>query len=103
MPYDQTRLALNALAARAVTDAAFRARLVADPHAAAREAGIDLPAGARVRFAEKPAGLEHVVVLPDLVHAEQPLTEDELEAVAGGLGCGTREIDSACGADLGLY
>ena len=30
MPYDQTRLALNALAARAVTDAAFRARLIAD-------------------------------------------------------------------------
>ena len=103
MPYDQTRLALNALAARAMTDGAFRARVIADPHAAAREAGIDLPPAARVRFAEKPAGLDHVVVLPDLAQAQAPLSLEELEAVAGGRGCGTREIDSACGADLGIY
>ena len=100
MPYDQTRLALNALAARAVTDAGFRARVLADPHAAAREAGIDLPAGARVRFAEKPAGLDHIVVLPDLVESDHALSEAELEAVAGGLGCGTKEMDSNCGAEL---
>ena len=84
MPNASIQQVLSALAARAVTDAPFRTRLIANPHRAAREAGIELPAGARVRFDERPAGVDHVVVLPELAEVGQPLTEDELESVAGG-------------------
>ena len=95
---DRIQQALSALAARAVTDGPFRTRLIADPHRAAREAGIDLPADARVRFDERPAGIDHVVVLPELSVVEQPLTEDELEAVAGGNEC-TNSTQSTGGFD----
>ena len=77
--------AFAALAARAGSDAGFRARLVADPHAAAREAGVELTPSTRVRFVEKPAALDHLVYLPALDAAPSALTADELEAVAGGL------------------
>ena len=82
--------AFAALAARAGSDAGFRARLVADPHAAARGAGIDLAPDVRVRFVEKPEGLDHLIVLPDLSVAPAELSDAELEAVSGGL-------DGTCG------
>ena len=80
----QTLNTFAALAARAGSDAGFRARLVADPHTAAREAGVDLPPATQVRFVEKPAGLDHLVYLPALSAAPAELTADELESVAGG-------------------
>lgn len=99
MPTDTIQQALSALAARAVTDAPFRTRLIADPHRAAREAGIPLPADARVRFDERPAGIDHVVVLPDLEQVGEPLTEDELEGVAGG----TADCGNCTHCTGGLY
>lgn len=81
--------AFAALAARAATDDRFRARLVDDAHAAAHEAGVELSPSVRVRFIEKPDGLDHLVVLPDLAAAPAELTDAELDSVAGGCGAGT--------------
>src|SRR3954468_3148693 len=85
--------AFAALAARAATDAGFRARLVSDAHAAAAEAGVELAPSIKVRFVEKPAELDHLVVLPELSAAPGELTEADLEAVAGGE-CGVTCMDA---------
>ena len=97
--------AFAALAARAGSDAGFRARLVADPHAAAREAGVGLPPSVRVRFVEKPAGLDHLVVLPGLSAAPAELSLADLEAVAGGeCGVTCMQANSDCiNTKSGLY
>jgi len=71
---------------RAATDPAFRRALLADPARALRETlGITLPAGYRVRFVERPADLDALIVLPDPREADE-LTDDELEQAAGGDG-----------------
>lgn len=88
-----------ALAERARHDAGFRARLVADPHAAAAEAGVALAPWVRVRFVEKPAELDQLVYLPDPAAVPLELTEEELEAVAGGtcgLSCNPKSNDTNC-------
>ena len=76
---------LQQITARAATDADFRARLVKEPHAAVRESvGIELPSKFRIKFVEKEPTLDAMVVLPDLQNESAELTEEELEAVAGG-------------------
>lgn len=72
------------VSARAATDAAFRRALLDDPYRALGDTlGIILPPGFRVRFVERPAELDALVVLPDAAGGEE-LTEEELEAAAGG-------------------
>lgn len=87
MSNDETRRALAELSARAATDAFFRARLVADPHATARSVGVELPAALRVAFAERPAGVDHWIHLPDAAGASPELSDEELQGVAGGCVC----------------
>ncbi len=76
---------LQELLARSATDMPFRAKLVGDPRAAIAEfTGAD-PAslqGLNVRFVENSA--DATIVLPDFVDAAAELSEQELEAVAGG-------------------
>jgi hypothetical protein len=68
---------------RASTDREFRVRLLADPAAAIRHAfGVILPHNYRIRFMEKPAELDALIVLPPMGHHE--LDDDDLEQVAGG-------------------
>ena len=73
---------------RSATDAEFRARLVNDPTSAIEETiGVPLstlPRPINVKFIEKEAGVDAVLVLPDFVEAGS-LSDAELEAVAGGL------------------
>ncbi len=77
---------------RAASDADFRARLKSDPAVAIKEhTGIEVPEGFTIHFAEKPAGVDLMVVLPDpVVQATESeadeLSLDELEAAAGGTG-----------------
>lgn len=76
---------LQQITARAVTDPDFRRKLLADPDRAVREAfGTPLPAGQRIRFIEKPADVDVLVVLPDPQSAGDALDDDDLDAVAGG-------------------
>jgi hypothetical protein len=71
--------------ARAAVDAGYRRRLLESPHEAIEEVLGPLPAGGvRIGFVEKPADVNVLVVLPDAAPEPEPLTPEELEAVAGG-------------------
>jgi len=78
---------LEAVCHRASMDGPFRAQLLADPASAIHAAfGVSLPEGFRIRFVEKDPGLDALVVLPDLHDADEELSDDDLEKVAGGGG-----------------
>ena len=74
------------VAAKATHDAAFRAEVLANPRAAIEKLfGIDLPAHVKLQAIEEPADT-HVVVVPRAaaVAPDGELSDDDLEAVAGG-------------------
>jgi hypothetical protein len=77
--------------ARAVSDPVFRMRLMADPVATMRAAGITVPEGVAVKVVENTETVVHLV-LPAV--GVQELTDQELEAIAAGgratttYGCG---------------
>ena len=73
----------QALLSRSATDLDFRQRLLADPAATVAEfTGREVPDTFNVSFIENRA--DATVVLPDYVDPSVELSEDELEAVAGG-------------------
>lgn len=75
---------IDAVVHRAGSDRVFRRQVLADPAAAIVTAyGVTFPAGFQIRFVEKPADLDVMVVLPDL-RADEELSNDDLEQVAGG-------------------
>lgn len=80
---------------RAASDTTFRGRLLAEPHAAIRDAfGVQVPESFRLKFVERTPDIDALVVLPNVVssrvvapdtagtHGE--LDEASLETVAGG-------------------
>jgi hypothetical protein len=81
---------LNAATVRATLDRGFRARLLADPHAAVRELGVELPPTLRLKFIEKGDDVDLLVVLPDLLGE---LPGEVLEAVSGGAARGLWRIE----------
>jgi hypothetical protein len=74
----------NAINSRAASDGEYRSRLLKTPHAALAEIGITVPESYRVKFIERDADADAVVVLPDLLAADGELSAEQLEAVAGG-------------------
>jgi len=77
--------ALDAVVARAATDLTFRAALLTDPRAAIQHAfGVRIPDDVRVRFVERPADIDALIVLPDVRHASGELSDADLESVSGG-------------------
>ena len=52
------------IVARAWRDPAFKARLLADPHGALKEAGVDVPAGVTVKVVEDSDSHVHLVLPP---------------------------------------
>ena len=78
---------------RGATDPEFRAKLLVDPKAAIFETfGVRVPHAFRIRFIEKGSDVDALIVLPDLPTGTGELSEDLLDAVAGG---GTDPTDSA--------
>jgi len=67
--------------AKAWRDPAFKAELIANPAAALKAEGIDVPAGMTVTVLEN-TDRQFNLVLPPAASGE--LSEDDLEAVAGG-------------------
>ena len=68
--------------ARALKDRAFKSRLLADPVATLKEAGVAVPDGVAIKVVENTASQVHMV-LPDYSAADQ-LSDAELERVAAG-------------------
>jgi hypothetical protein len=85
---------------RSATDKEFRQRLVDEPASAIEEViGVPLatlPRPINVKFIEKEAGLDAVIVLPDFLDPEGVLSDAELEAVAGGLATAQEACNISC-------
>jgi hypothetical protein len=70
---------------RALADPDFRANLVASPHKSLSELyGVSIPENADVRVLEESDDSHFVVIPPDMSSISQELTDEQLEAVAGG-------------------
>jgi hypothetical protein len=79
------RSGLAAVVTRAALDPHFRSRLLADPHRAVRESfGVELSPALRLKFIEKEAGVDLMVVLPDLLDGGGELDRGQLDVVLGG-------------------
>jgi hypothetical protein len=74
--------AYSKITARAWSDPAYKARLMENPAAVLKEAGIDLPAGVQVKAVENTGDTAHFI-LP-APPADVELTEESLSKVAGG-------------------
>jgi hypothetical protein len=71
--------------AKAWRDPAFKAELIANPAAALKAEGIDVPAGMTVTVVENTDKQFHLVLPPVPTDA---LSDEALDAVAGGYGVG---------------
>jgi hypothetical protein len=80
--------------AKAWRDPAFKAELIANPAAALKAEGIDVPAGMTVTVVENTDKQFHLVLPP--VPTDE-LSDEALDAVAGGL------ADAAGGVCRGCY
>ena len=72
--------------AHAWSDAAFKDKLIRDPHAALAEHGLELPAGKTIKVIEDTDDTVHMV-LPVRPAETGEFTLEKLEDVAGGLAC----------------
>jgi hypothetical protein len=86
MNLDATQMRLlNAIMDRAARDLPFRRQLMTTPAPAIRDAfGVQIPADFRIKFVERGPDVDSLVVLPDYMAGDEELSEEELEAVAGG-------------------
>lgn len=76
---------MNAVLARAEVDASFRRALLDDPRQAIYDGfGIRIPEQFRIRFLERSADVDALIVLPDLQVPGSELSNDDLEQVNGG-------------------
>lgn len=85
---DQWKAALKDIFHKSTTDATYRALALRDPIAAIREAGVEIPTGARIRFVEKLD--EEIIVLPAFGLHPDILTDNDLAQVSGG---GGKQVD----------
>lgn len=80
--YEKAQQELQQMLVRSATDMDFRQKLLTNPADAFAEYGQTIPEGLDLKFIENQH--DATVVLPDAVDPEAELSEEELEAVAGG-------------------
>ena len=85
MQMDKASAAYGKVVARAWRDAAFKAKLLADPHATLKESGVAVPEGVTVKVVEN-TDTHHHLVLPPKPTGE--LSDKALDGVAGGTSSG---------------
>ena len=73
--------AYGKMVAKAWRDPAFKAKLLADPHAALKDAGISVPAGVTVKVVENTDTDVHFVLPPK---PTRELSDEALDTVTGG-------------------
>ena len=73
------------LVAKAWSDEAFKQRLLKDPTAVAKEAGLDLPGGMALKVVEDTDKLVHFVLPSPPASGE--LSDEDLQKMAGGYNC----------------
>jgi hypothetical protein len=84
LPRKQEEEAIKAIVDRASRDQQFRRDLLTDPRSAIERAyGVTIPSTYRIRFIEKGADVDALVVLPDF-SPDGELSERDLEHVSGG-------------------
>ncbi len=71
---------MRRMVVRCWADVEFKARLLVDPAAVLREAGVEVPCGIQLRVLEDTAQAVHLVIPA----RPAELTDDALDAVAGG-------------------
>ena len=76
----------NQIVTRALTDAAFKERLMADPAKVFKEQGIAVPPGVEIRVLENTDTVVHLTLPASAAAGE--LSETELAGVTGGLNLG---------------
>jgi hypothetical protein len=89
---EQTKLWAQVVA-RAWSDEAFKARLLADPAAVLKEAGMEVPEGVQFKVVETSARVVPLILPASPESGE--LSEEQLAAVSGGIStmpCICREI-----------
>jgi hypothetical protein len=83
--------------ARAMKDKTFKTRLVADPVATLRGAGVDVPNDLAIKVVENTASRVYMV-LPD--SGDDALSDADLERIAAGVHQQCSGRDSGCGGPL---
>ena len=78
---DKAAAAHGRIVARAWRDPAFKARLLADPHAALKEAGVTVRDGVTVKVVENTDSHFHLLLPPK---PSGELSDEALDKVAGG-------------------
>jgi len=73
---------IHKVIAKAWTDEGFKQRLLSHPTACLKAEGVEIPPGVEVRIVEDTVNVHHLL-LP-LKPASTPLSEEQLEMVAGG-------------------
>jgi len=73
--------AYGKIVAKAWRDPAFKAKLLADPQAALKDAGVAVPSGVTVKVVEDSASHVHLVLPPK---PTGELSDEALDKVAGG-------------------
>ena len=82
MPENDTAPDFAKIIAKAWRDPAFKAELIANPAAALKAEGIDVPAGMTVTVVENTDKQFHLVLQPSRAHE---MSDEALDAVAGGI------------------
>ena len=84
---DAHREVIDQILDRASHNLEFRQKLLVDPKTVIyEELGVKVPASYRVKFIEKEPDIDALVVLPEFDDGSGELSDDDLEAVAGGTG-----------------
>lgn len=80
---------MDAILEQAAQSKEFRTGLLRDARSAIyRRFGIQIPESFNIKFIERSAELDALVVLPPLTSADEELTDSDLEIVVGGTGGG---------------